>query len=87
MSQMAACRKEVTDLRRQVRKEEQSAIPTVNSKGKSSQEHTQTTPAGKPLSQPVVGDAASGGSEQARPYCSGTFRVLEPCHRSGVQGH
>ena len=31
MSQMAACRKEVTDLRRQVRKEEQSAIPTVNS--------------------------------------------------------
>ena len=61
MSQMAACRKEVTDLRRQVRKEEQSAIPTVNSGEGSLQEHTQTTPAGGPPSQPVVGDFASGG--------------------------
>ena len=87
MNQMAACRKEVTDLRRQVRKVEQSAIPTVNSREGSLQEHTQTTPAGGPPSQPVVGDFASGGSEQARPHCSGTFLAIGPCHRCGVEGH
>jgi len=87
MSQMAACRKEVTDLRRQVWKEEQSAILTVNSGGGTLQEHAQTTPAGGPPSQPVVGDIALGGSEQARPHSSGTFREIGPCHRCGVEGH
>lgn len=90
MNQMTAYRKEMEDLRRQIRVEGsrsgQSSSTTTESRsiyGGSYQGTAKNAQrAGGPSPQPVVGDAAPGNLEN-----ESIFKVRGPCHRCGEEGH
>ena len=89
LSQMAACRKEMEDFRRQVKTEEskggQSSLNVTGSRGhygRSFQDATQATPASRLPSQPAINDAVPKSTEN-----ESTSKLRGPCHRCGEEGH